>query len=120
MFWQNISASIQLKFDLTVLSNWMASVNLSSQYGVCRAEVVSYVLREIWVSRCDGTFEGSKMCAREIHLRVIRRVELLSLIDVPKKPSSHLQLHILDIIGSNRAPLYLKREFGVHRARLHR
>lgn len=69
----------------------MGSVNINSQYGMCRSSIVAYILREIWVSRCAATFEGTPLKARAICLRKFRRVQLLNLVHIPRRKSTAVQ-----------------------------
>lgn len=48
------------------------------------------------------------MSAQGIWLKVIRRTQLLNLVTSPKKPSSTIQLFIMDILGINRTHISIK------------
>lgn len=80
-----------------------------SQFDICHAGIASFSLWEIWVARCGATFEWTKMNARRICLRVIARVQLLSLITAPTKPAHKVHPHILGITGIHPKPLKVKR-----------
>lgn len=90
--WKCFGSIFQLPYFfnsiLQAMSIWMAPVNATSQYGLCRVAVAAYILKEIWVARCHATFEESKMNASQICLKVISRVQLLSLVSLPNKPSA--------------------------------
>lgn len=108
--WKCFGSIFQLPYILALpMSVWMAPVNVVSQYGLCRVGVATYILREIWVARCHATFEGSHMKTRQICLKVISRLQLLSLISIPKRPSTRGHLAILDILGISRAPTQIRR-----------
>lgn len=58
-----------------VLRVWLPKMGAVSQFDICHAWIASFSLWEIWVARCGATFEGTKMNARRICLRVIARVQ---------------------------------------------
>lgn len=87
----------------------MAPVNSSSHYGVYRLGVAAYILREIWVARGRATFEGMSMRAREICLKVIYRVQILTLVNAPKKASTVQQSLVLSTLGISIHPVRKKK-----------
>lgn len=86
----------------------MAPFKPSSQYGICRLGVAVYVLREIWVSRCRATLDGTSMRARDICLKVMYRTQILTLVNKPKAPSLQ-QAIVLSTIGISREPIRKKK-----------
>lgn len=56
------------------LATWMDPVTPTTQYGVVRLGVATYIFREILVARSRATFEGDSMSARAICLKVLSRV----------------------------------------------
>lgn len=97
--WKCFVEIFRLTFNFSSISpavtNWMTTSS-HSQYGVCRANVAAYILREIWVSRCRATFDGTPMHARSICLKILSRVQLINLIHVPKRRSTPYQENIRD------------------------
>lgn len=89
---------------LQAMAIWMAPFKSSSQYGICRLGVAAYVLREIWVSRCRATLDGTSMRARDICLKVMYRTQILTLVNNSKgtliTAASHCVEHYWDLEGT--------------------
>lgn len=88
----------------------MAPVTEQSQYGEYRFSVAAYIFRELWVARCRATIDSASMRAREICLKVIYRVQLLTLVTVPEKASTMHQGIILGTLGVTRHPVRRKKD----------
>lgn len=69
---------------LQAMAIWMAHLKAKSQYSVCRLGLVAYIFRELWVARSSATFEGKIMKAKEVCLKVMYRVQLLKMVNIPK------------------------------------
>lgn len=87
----------------------LPKVGALSQFDLCQAGIAAFSLWEIWVARCEATFERTVMKARRIFLKVISQVQLLSIIHSPKKPSSRIQKNILGIFGVQPKAMRVKR-----------
>lgn len=94
---------------LQSMSIWMSTTSSSSHYGVCRLGVTAYILRKIWVSRCHANFEGTRMSARQVCLKVMFRVQLLSIGSVPKNMTSGPQSIVLSTMGISRQSVRTKK-----------
>lgn len=73
-----------------------------SQFDICRMATAACVLHELWVGRCRATYDDKPMRARQICIRIIRKVQLISLVNLPKRPSTNLQHHQLELMGVSR------------------
>lgn len=87
----------------------MLRCNSESQYGLCRIAVAAYILREIWVARCQATYDDTPMSARDICLKINQRVQLLNLIISSKIPSKNIHLYMLEALGIDRKPPRIRR-----------
>lgn len=96
MFWEDVSVdyaryvyldgSSQLSFSIWCLSVRRGGLYLSRNMG----------------ARCRATFEEDRMSAWAIGLKVMYRVQLLTIVSVSKKASAMLQSIILNILGISR------------------
>lgn len=93
---------------LQAMAIWMAHLKAKSQYSVCRLGLVAYIFRELWVARSSATFEGKIMKAREVCLKVMYRVQLLKMVNIPKKSSSMAQGIVLNTLGISSLPVRKK------------
>lgn len=94
---------------LHALSTWIKGRSSSTQYGMCRLGTAAYILREIWVARCQATYEDIPMNSNDICRKVVWRVQNLNLIHFPKKKSSPIHTHIMGIIGISPKPVTVHR-----------
>lgn len=46
---------------------------------MCKAATAAYALKEIWNSRCRALFQGERMNARRIAMRVLNQIQLTAL-----------------------------------------
>lgn len=82
-----------------VLRIWMPKLGRLSQFDFIKAGIAAFAFWELWVFRWDATYDGRQMNGKRICMKVIARVQLLSLTFNPSKPSTNLQIHIMGIIG---------------------
>lgn len=75
---------------LQAMKTWMDISPSPSQFDIGRMAMAAHVLHKIWVGRCRATYDDKPMHARQICIRVIRKVQLISLVHLPKCPSSKL------------------------------
>lgn len=76
--------SSQESIIFTYLFTRMAGRSSSSQYDMCRIGIAAYIFREVWVARCQATYEDIPIYSRNICLKVVLRVQSLNLIHNPK------------------------------------
>lgn len=95
---------------LQAMKTWMDISPSPSQFDIGRMATAAHVLHEIWVGRCRATYDDKPMHARQICIRVIRKVQLISLVNLPKCPSSKLQYHQLELVGMTRKYIRQKKE----------
>lgn len=70
MFWY-------LKLDPLGTETWMDISSSPSQFDIGRMATAAYVLHELWVTRCHATYDDKPMKARQIFIRIIRKVQTL-------------------------------------------
>lgn len=79
------------------------------QYCVGRIGVAAYIFLVIRVIRCRANFECERMSTRAICLKVIYRVQLLTMVHAPKRASFVIQSNTLNLIGVSQNPIQTKR-----------
>lgn len=94
---------------LQVVKTWISIASSLSQYDISRMAVVAHALHELWVGRCRATYDDNPMRARQICIRIIRKVQLMALVHLPKRPSTKLQYQQLELIGVTRKHVRFKK-----------
>lgn len=94
---------------LQALNILMAGTPGTSQYGIARIFCSAYIFREIWVARCNATYDEDQMSAQIICSKVLNRIRTLSLVVNPKRGSTALQISIIEQLGIRKQPTRIKR-----------
>lgn len=77
------------------LAVWSSLPSNPSQFVICKASIVRWIFRELWILRCAAVYEGTLMVARRIAIKIILWVQLQSLVFALRKSSTMIQRHIL-------------------------
>lgn len=83
-------------------------------FELCRMGTAAHIFREIWNARCRARFDGTRMNARNICLRIISKVQLFSMIAQPNRRCTILQQNSLDILGLRERSVFNKKEIWCH------
>lgn len=81
-----------------------------SQFDIFRMATAAHVLHEIWIARCRATYDDKLMHTTHICIHTIRKIQLISLVHLPQRPSTKLQYHQLKIMGVSGKHVRFKKE----------
>lgn len=93
---------------LQAIKTWMNVPTAASQFDIARMATAAHLLHEIWVGRCRATYDDKRMRARQICIRVIRKVQTISLVHKPNRLSTKIQYNQLELVGITRKHIRFK------------
>lgn len=110
--WQCFVAIFRLLWRFVSIAQainiWMPMSFKPSQFEICKANTVGWLLCELWIARCAEMYDDVPMDARKIARKVISRVQIQSLVFTPRKISRMIQRNIIAILGINAKLLPFK------------
>lgn len=78
---------------------WMTKAKSLSRFDMCKTATAEHILKEIWNSRCRALFQGERMQARRIAIRVMQHIQMTAFIYSSPKINTRMQEHVLGIMG---------------------